>query len=1263
MTVSPVLSVWRRRLTRGLLALVALTALGFSIAAGLMYFWVLPNVADHRDTVASLMTRALGQRVTLEAVAGEWHQARPEFHLAGVRLYDQHDRPALFLPEFKATFSWRSLLVLEPRFNQIDLRGLVLNVRRAQDGHYYVGGIPVNPAAPDSGFVSWLLRQGGVQVRDAALTWQDDVRQAPAVDFDAVSLTLTNAGRTHRLKLAATPPATLARPLGIEANWTARRADDIKTWSGVVDTKTAGVSFARLLTWLDVPYQPTRGWGALQVRLGLERGVLTQVNAGFSLSGIETRLQQGLPPLHLAQALGQMRWQKTAGGHQLDFDNLRVAPPGYALGAPFSLGLAWQEQKYAVTARTLPLAGWDTILPSLPMDPALRDRVQRLHLKGRLDTLRLAWTGARPGPENFEIDARFTGVGAAAVDAQPGVDNLSGHVAGNTHAGTFSIDSHPMRIDLSTLFRDPVLKLEELNARGSWKKTARGHLLVLDNATFSNADAAGAASGKYERVGGTPGLVDLRMQLSRADGTAVYRYLPKKIGDRTVNWLKDAIKAGHSNDVRLTLRGDISAFPFEQGNGVFEITADVKDVALNYVQGWPRIEGIDARVAFRGKMMEITSRQARMYGVALGPVRAVIPDLLHHEEQLHIEGEANGPLQDFIRFANFSPVGERLRGFTDTLTGSGPTRLGLKLHIPLRHSHDATVVGRLTFLDDTLFPSGLPRINQVKGDIDFTQDGLTARNITAQFLGGPLNVDTLTQNGLVRILARGRATAAGMAPWLGAPWNKRLSGQAAWRGQVDLLATGARVRIESDLLGLASSLPAPLSKAAEQPMSLAVTSQPHEGGQQHEILLGSTVGAVWQQGADDRFARGELRFGGPAVLPRESGLRLAGSGEGLDFSGWLALLPSGEAEDALPLMSMDLGFDSIDLMGRRYRDIKLVGRTRNGLFRTVVTGDAVNGVLTYRPGGGAQPARVSAQFKQLTIPARAPNGGATAALNLKGADFPILDLTVDDFRLQSRMMGRLEAVARGAPQGLVIDKLRLAHPDSVFRMSGLWRDSGIGETHAELNLSVADAGKFMARFGYPDTIKRGTAEVQGTAVWAGSPADFAFPTLAGQLDFKAREGQFLKVDPGVGKLLGVLSLQALPRRLNLDFRDIFNEGFAFDEMGATLRMTRGVVYSDDFRMRGPSAKVNMSGLVDINQESVQLRLKVIPKLSESVAVAGALIGGPLAGLGAYAAQKILRDPVEEAISQEYLVTGPWLSPEVARLTKTRGKPDSQVNEP
>ncbi len=1262
MTVSPAFSMLLRRAARWIAALAALAALGFATAVALMYFWILPHIADYRETVASLMSRALGQRVTLNAVSGVWELARPEFRLQGVRLYDQQGRPVLYLPELKAAFSWRSLWVLEARFSRIELQGLVLGVRRARDGNFYVGSIPVNPAAPDSGFVTWLLRQGRVHVSEATVTWQDEVRNAPPLTLSAVDFILTQVRRHHHLQLSAIPPATLARPLTVNAHMIARDLEDTQTWSGTVETTVAGVSFPRLASWLKLPYQPQQGWGALHATLEVVEGRLKGVAAGLDLKSIETVLGEGLPALRLAQVRGRARWQQGPDGHRFEFENLRVAHPGAALGAPFNLGLSWNAASREITAKALSLGGWQAVLPSLPMDTALRARLQALQPQGRLESLRFGWRGAEPGLNNFSLATRFRGLGVLASGNQPGIKNISGQIEGDTRAGVFSIESQQLTLHLPKLFRDPVLGLDDARARGSWLKTARGRLLKLDEAVFSNRDAAGTAHGRYELITGRPSLVDLSLHLNRAEGTAVYRYLPKKIGDHTVNWLKNGILSGNSDDVRLTLKGDLTQFPFVNGNGVFRLDAQIKDAALNYIPGWPRIDGIRVRVLFQGQSMEVSSNQARIYGVALGPVKAVIPDLLHHEEQLHIEGEANGPLQDFIRFSNFSPVGKILRGFTGTLEGSGRARLALKLHAPLRHNRDTTVEGRLSFLDDKLSPSGLPQLDQVRGDIDFTAKSLTANNITAQFLGGPLSVDTQTQNGQVQIRARGRATAASLAPWLGAPWNERLMGQAAWRGQIDLEPVGERIRIDSDLVGLVSSLPAPLAKVAAQPLPLLLTSQPQGNGQQHEIRLGNTVGAVWRNTAEGRFAQGEVRFGGPAVMPDEPGLRLAGSGRGLGVSGWLALLPAGENKAPVALTSIDLSFDAFDLMGRRFQDIRLQGRTRNGLFRTQVNGRDVNGVLTYRP-PGAQPARVSAQFSQLIIPEAAPSTGRAAAINLKGADFPMLDLTVEDFRLQTRALGRLDAVAHGAPEGLVIDSLRLAHADSVFRMNGVWRDSGITETRADLNLSVVDAGKFLARFGYPDTLKRGSVDIQGNATWSGSPADFSFNTLAGQLDFKARQGQFLKIEPGMGKLLGVLSLQSLPRRLNFDFRDIFNGGYAFDDIGATLRISRGVVYSDDFKMRGPSAKVNMSGLADLTQESVQLRVKVIPKLSEGIAVAGALIGGPLAGVGALAAQKLLRDPVEEAISKEYMVIGPWQSPDVKRLQKSKAKAASQVNEP
>jgi uncharacterized protein (TIGR02099 family) len=1262
MIVSPPFSSSIRRVARWLALLVGAGALLSGGLAALMFFYVLPSIGEHRETVAQLMSRALGQRVTLDAVAGEWQQARPTFHLRGVRLHDRQGRQALDLPQLDAEFAWRSLLFLEPRFNRIDLRGLTLGVRRARDGHFYVGGIPVNPAAPDSGFSDWLLRQGSVRVSEARLTWLDEVKQAPPLVFSAVEFTLSHRFRQHRFSLRARPPADLAQPLVLDGRFHARRLDDPHTWSGQGEARLSGVAFARLSRWLALPYQPAQGRSALTLDLAVERGALARAHADFAMRDLETRLDAALPPLRLAQARGQARWQRGAGGGRLTLEGLRVALPGRPLGEPFSAGLEWRGDRREITARSLRLDGWQPLLPSLPLDAALRARLLAAQPQGLLHTLRLGWRGAQPGPDNFSLDVRFSGLGLAASGRQPGLAGLSGQIGGDARGGRFALDAPRAVFDLPALFREPRFEFDQIAARGSWKKTARGRLVELDDLRFANPDAAGSASGRYEQVAGQPGIIDLTARLTRADGRAVYRYLPKSIGDHTVAWVRDAVLAGRSDDVRLVLRGDLAKFPFERGDGAFSVDARIRDAVIDYVPGWPRIDGIEARMLFQGKSMEVTSDRAQISGAALRGVRARIPDLMPLEKSLLVNGEANGATQDFIRFANASPVGRTLRGLTDGISGQGPMRLLLSLNVPLLHSRDSTLAGRLAFLGGSLARPGLPSLEQVRGEIEFTERGLSARAIGAELLGGPVRIDVVNQASAVQVTAQGTATAAGMAPWLGAGWGRRLAGQAAWRGRIDLLPQGEQLRIESDLAGLASSLPAPLGKPAAQPLAFVLSGQTLADGAQREVKLGSLIDAVWRSHPDGRFARGEVRFGEAAALPAEPGLRVVGSGRGLDLSGWAALLPKGEAgEAALPLSLIDLRFDTFDLAGRRFQDVRLQGRNRAGQFRAQVSGRELNGVLSYRP-AGAQPARVTALFKQLTVPDAAPAaaGGAPdgAGLELKAADFPQMELTVEDFRLQARALGRLEIVAQGAPQGLVFDKLQLTHPDSVFRMSGVWHDGGLSETQAELSLSVQDAGKMLTRFGYADTLKRGRAEIHGSARWSGSPADFGFSSLAGQVDFKAEAGQFLKINPGAGKLLGVLSLQSLPRRLSFDFRDIFDKGYAFDDIGATLRIARGVVYSDDFRMKGPAAKVNMSGLADLNRESVQLRIKVIPKLSEGVAVAGALIGGPLAGVGVLAAQKLLQDPIEEASSQNFMVTGSWLAPEVARLNRVSASPQA-----
>src|SRR5262249_32266494 len=152
------------------------------------------------------------------------------------------------------------------------------------------------------------------------------------------------------------------------------------------------------------------------------------------------------------------------------------------------------------------------------------------------------------------------------------------------------------------------------------------------------------------------------------------------------------------------------------------------------------------------------------------------------------------------------------------------------------------------------------------------------------------------------------------------------------------------------------------------------------------------------------------------------------------------------------------------------------------------------------------------------------------------------------------------------------------------------------------------------------------------------------------LKLVASKGQFLKADAGAGRLLGVLSLQALPRRLTtLDFRDVFSEGFAFDSITADANIATGVLSTKDFRMRSPNATVLIEGPRDLRAETQNLHVLVLPEVNAtSASLVYALLANPAIGLGTFIAQLLLRDPLSKAFSAEYDVTGSWRDPVVKK---------------
>jgi uncharacterized protein YhdP len=206
----------------------------------------------------------------------------------------------------------------------------------------------------------------------------------------------------------------------------------------------------------------------------------------------------------------------------------------------------------------------------------------------------------------------------------------------------------------------------------------------------------------------------------------------------------------------------------------------------------------------------------------------------------------------------------------------------------------------------------------------------------------------------------------------------------------------------------------------------------------------------------------------------------------------------------------------------------------------------------------------------------------------------------------------------------------------------------------DFKLQLADSGALLDRLGTPKAIRSGKGELSGQIGWIGSPFALDYPTLTGQINVAIDSGQFLKVDPGAARLLGVLSLQSLPRRLSLDFRDLFQEGFAFDSITGDVKIGQGVAVTNNLRMRGVQALVLMEGNADIERETQDLRVVVVPELNAGTAALAYAVINPAIGLGAFLAQALLKKPLTEANTREFQVSGPWADPKVERVDRKFG---------
>ncbi len=1253
-----------RRLLLALEVLAWTVFFAFALLVLGLRYAVLPNIERWREEIVAEISRTTGLSVRIGAIETDWAGLRPKVSIADVRLYDREGREALVLPAVEHVLSWRSLGARELRLASFVVEAPRLTIRRDARGAITVGGIELT-GAPGGGRLSdWLLEQGEIVIRDAEVLWTDELRGAPPLVLSAFTFRMRNDGVRHAIGVRARPPRELGPALELRAELFGRSLTELSEWNGRVYAEFGHTDLAGWRAWVDYPLEVRSGTGALRLWASFERGQLVRATADVALSGVVARLERDLPLLELAALSGRLQGRAAGRGYEFGVRGLALSAPNLPAMSAASFQLAWEPAEGAKPARgsfsasLVELGPLAELARHLPLPADLRALLAAVAPRGNLLDARIEWSGELPAAAAYSARMRFDGLGANPWGGVPGFAGLSGSLEANEKRGTLLLASQKAELDLPQVFAQPRLALDSLAGEIAWQRDSAGALRVrIANLAFANADLAGTAYGSWRFAGEGPGEADLNAQLSRADVRASAKYLPLAsiLGASTRDWVQTAILDGRVKEARLRLKGDLRDFPFRDATkGQFQVAVRVSGGVLDYAEGWPRIRDIEADVLFERERMEVAGRSGAIYGVRLSGVRATIPSLAASEPQLAVEGHAEGPSADFLRFVQASPLREKVEGLADDLVAVGRGRLQLRLDLPLQELERTRVAGEYQFSGNTItLDSRLPPIAGASGRIGFTESSLTLHELRGALLGGQVTISGESGSGMTPVLqARGRAAVEALGAVFDHPWRRFLSGAADYSATVTLLGGQRRLVLVSPLQGVASALPAPLAKRAGDPLALRLELVPGEARERVSLALGPPGGRVLAaellRAAD---ARGAMRTQRALVLvhpaagaephvPERRGLTVRGALPALDLDRWLSLLAEGAAIEGEGT-SFDLRVGILDAFGRRLREVALQGASEKGGWSASIAAAELSGEVVYRAEGTG---RLVARLKHFQIPDESP--GARPGEGPK--EMPVLDLAVEELVHRGRRLGRLQVMARPEGGDWRIEKLVLASLESSLAGKGIWR-TGVGSrTALDLALEVSDLGAFLDRLGYPEQVKGGRARLSGSLEWKGDPLTLDYATLGGRLAIEAQDGQFLEIEPGIGKLVALMSLQMLPRRITLDFRDVFSKGFKFDGITASLAIERGVMTTQDFRMRGPAAEVTMSGLVDLNLEAQNLQVRVVPRMD---GVASTVIGlvHPAAGVATMLAQKILGDPLGQLSAFEYRVSGTWSDPKVEPL--------------
>lgn len=1199
--------------------------LGYSIAAIVIISAILvsgvrlllTNANLYQDEVEQLASSLLLQPVKIGRMDAELSGLVPTLIFHDVNLLSKKSNKPLFsLNRIDVGISFRDLLLQQTITPvQLTIKGMDLHLTRTIEGKFKIKGIDLaglNEAGEDSGLFlnRWLSVQGEVAIEDSTITWKDKQNAGLTWVFDETNLLLKKEQQRYQLLLSAGLPNILGEKinLAIDLNGDITSPATLKIKS-FIDSK--GLNLSPLQQYVKIPnFELIGGVADLRLWLNWENQGVSKLSGDVNLDDFSYRIQKRKMVV-LNAVTGMFDSYKEGNSWKVSVKNFLYKSNNKLINkSNFSLAFNYLDTKFKHFYLNADYLRLDTLAKIINDNHLLaadnESKFKKLGITGDVKKFSVAWQDNNL--TSFKAD--FENFGVNAWQSVPELKKLSGNVYYSSNKGKLKINSEQAVVGFPGLFRQK-FTFDKLSTDIAFTNTEQGLLVDIKELLANNGDAHtfSKASLWLPKNDASP-YMDLQSQISRGDIAKIGRFFPVSIMQKNlVNWLDNAFVAGNVDNCTIVFNGNLKQFPFKNNEGLFNVDIDASDLTLKYLPDWPFIEKAKMTGVFTGLGMKLNLLSAEIENNKITNSSAEIPSFSNSEVKLDMS--ANGSTESVANFLINSPILNNAKETIESMRFNGDIATTMIMNIPLGENiskkKSLSYKGEAKLSNVAAYmASDRIDITDTGGSVFFTEKGLSSKNITSKIAGqdATMSVSSLRNDKGIVVSAEGNINPGVMLNRFEVPGADKISGLTSYKSNMLFPGKASakkfpELTIRTDLRGVISTLPDYFAKNRELSQDLKFTTQ-FIGDKKIRIGLdlnktGSAILELDQSGKNVFLDRGAVTATlNKAKLPRKKILYIDGDFKTLTPSKWIKAL-----------------------------SLNKKGKKQTFFVRPVV---------------------LNLENLGIALEKEKDNKGVEHS-NPKY--LPKFEGIIKKLSWDNIFLGRMDFKTSKRKYGMRFEEVILSARHMKLFAHGDWRyNRAKHKTDMSVTISTHNFGGMLTDLGFAAIIDKGEANTVAKINWQASPAQFSFDKLNGKIQLHIKDGNIKEVDAEAGRLLGLFSLSALPRKLFGDFKDTFKSGFSFDKANGEITLETGDAYMEDFEISSTVAKIYISGRTGVADRDYENVVEVVPEVGEGLAGITALLVNLPAGLGVWLVDKITGEKINEASSRLYEISGSWDKPDI-----------------